>query len=69
MIECKSLEEALAVPGVIHIESGAKVIAYVAGDELPDYCKTDAEKGIVAAPEVDKLAALEARVAALESKG
>lgn len=37
--ECKTLEEAIAVDGVIHIESGAKIIAYTAKDVLPMHCK------------------------------
>jgi hypothetical protein len=42
MTECKTIEEAQSVPGVIHIEGGPPYIAYVQGDELPDHCKTEA---------------------------
>lgn len=37
--ECKSLEEAQAVDGVVHIEAGAKIIAYTKADALPNHCK------------------------------
>lgn len=40
MVRCKTLDEALAVKGVAHIESGAGgVIAYQAGDTLPGHCR------------------------------
>ena len=38
MRECSSVEEAQAIPGVIHIESGKRILAYEAGDELPGHC-------------------------------
>ncbi len=42
MVECKTIDEALLVPNVIHIESGESVvIAYQEGDTLPSYCKVE----------------------------
>lgn len=38
MIECKDVAEALKVKGVIHIEGGTPVRAYVTGDVLPSHC-------------------------------
>ena len=41
MTECKTLDEALSVPGVIHIEGGPPYIAYQDGDKLPEHCKVE----------------------------
>ena len=44
MRQVKSIEEALAVSGVIHIESGnGFAIAYQRGDEIPQHCKPHSE--------------------------
>lgn len=37
MITCSTLEEAQALPRVIHIEVGAQIHAYVEGDDLPGH--------------------------------
>ena len=45
MKKCKTLDEALSIPGVVHVEVGKnKITAYVAGDELPAHCKPDHER-------------------------
>lgn len=42
---CQTPEEAQTVPGVVHIEvDGERVIAYEAGDKLPDHCKSDEQR-------------------------
>lgn len=42
MVVCDTVEEALKVPQVVHIEAGQDmVIAYQVGDELPDHCKAE----------------------------
>jgi len=63
MIICKTLDEARKVDGVIHIESGAVIIAYQVIDELPDHCKTPD-----AAAEPSEIEQLKERIAALEAK-
>lgn len=62
--EFRSVEEAVRTPGIVHVESGVKIIGYQAGDVKPNYCKSDAERGIVQKAELT----LEQRVAALEAK-
>ena len=65
MIVCKSLKEARAVDGVVHIEvlpEDAGAIAYQFGDELPDHCKSDAELGLQPQPDrISELLALNDR--------
>ena len=62
MVKCKSIEEARRVEGVIHIEAGAVVRAYVMGDELPAHCK------VAPAPDApSETEQLKARIAALEA--
>ena len=64
MIECKTIEEAMAVEGVVHIESGEVVIAYQAGDKLPAHCIVDE----VAQEQPSEIEVLKARIDALERK-
>jgi len=64
MTECKTLEEALRVEGVVHIEAGGVVRAYVKGDELPAHCKVDPDQ-----PEPpSEIEQLKARIEALAVK-
>lgn len=53
---CKSLEEARQVPGVVHIEAGKVIKAYLAGDELPAHCKPGPERPLTPAEKVAGLA-------------
>lgn len=46
---CDTIEQAQRVPGVIHIEAGAQIVAYQAGDTLPAYLLAPAETAV---PEV-----------------
>lgn len=63
MIECNSIEEAQAVPDVVHIVAGVPVVAYQKGDALPDYCVAPTE------PEgPSEFEQLRAQVQALEAK-
>ena len=64
MIKCRTLAEAHAVKDVIHIVSGAEIIAYQRGDTLPSYCLT----GPSSTQEPVDIDALAARVAMLENK-
>ncbi len=67
MIECKSIEEARKVKGVVHIEVGSPVRAYVSGDDLPAHCKSDSERGVEPVPEQSEIEQLKARIAELEA--
>lgn len=63
MIECNTIEEALKVKDVFHIEAGVPVRAYVKGDVLPAHCI------IEPGPEIpSEIEQLKARIVALEAK-
>lgn len=63
MIECKTLEEALKVEGVVHVELGSPVKVWQRGDELPQHLIVDP------VPEgPSEIEQLKARIAALEAR-
>lgn len=75
MIVCGSIEEALKVPGVVRIEAGNPVKAYLAGDVLPPYMVTPPPSVVpqevtmrqarLALNAAGKLAAVQAAIAAM----
>lgn len=63
MIECKSIEEARKVEGVMHIELGNPVKAWQRGDVLPRHLIVDpASEG------PSEIEQLKARIEALEAR-
>lgn len=44
MTEHKTIAEAMKVPGVVHIEAGSPVRAYLEGEKLPEHCCNEEQR-------------------------